>query len=122
MTPRTKLTVACAALTALVLLGGLQSGVSAASLARLLLGLSAIAALVLWYRKARGAGPSFKDTPRLAVVQRAGLSPRAGVALVEVDGRPFLIVHGDGFARVRAVPKRVRLTLPTHPSLEELAQ
>jgi hypothetical protein len=40
------------------------------------------------------------------------------VALVEVDGRPYLVVHGEGFARVRPVPRRVALPLP-HPCADD---
>ena len=48
----------------------------------------------------------FATTPRLQVVQKVGLSPRSGVALIEVDGRSFLIVHGEGGTRIRRVSSR----------------
>src|SRR5258708_32834913 len=38
----------------------------------------------------------------MKIVSRVGLSQRAALALVEVDGRSFLIVHGEGYARVHA--------------------
>lgn len=111
LTPRHKLIAAAVALCSLPLFASLQ-GASTSSIARVLLGLAAVAGIAFWFIKARGAGLSkFKAAPRLQVVQRVGLSQRTGVALVEVDGRPWLIVHGDGFARMRAVsrPRRVQL-------------
>lgn len=47
------------------------------------------------------------DTPvkarRLEVIARAGLSPKCAVGLIEVDGRRFLIAHGDGFAQLQSL-------------------
>ena len=129
LSPRQKLCAAGVLLALLALVGALQGSWSAASVARLVLGLVALAGLALWAWRARGGGPrtsKFKAAPRLVVVQRVGLSQRNGLALIEVDGRPFIVVHGDGFARLRPAPRRVRLTLPAPepalPGAEELAQ
>jgi hypothetical protein len=129
LSPRQKLFAAGVLLALLTLVGAVQGSWSAASVARLVLGLSAVAGLAVWVWRARGgAGPAsrFKAAPRLVVVQRVGLSQRNGLALIEVDGRPFIVVHGDGFARVRPAPRRVRLTLttpePAQPDDGELAQ
>ena len=35
---------------------------------------------------------------------RAGLSARCGAALVDADGRRYLVTYGDGFANVLQVP------------------
>jgi hypothetical protein len=121
VSPRHKLLLAGCCLAALALGLGARGGWSAAGFARVTLGLAAAAGLALWYLRARGArdpAGSFVAAPRLAVIQRAGLSPRTGVALVEVDGRPYLVVHGEGFARVRQVPRRVALP-PHHPCADD---
>jgi hypothetical protein len=55
-------------------------------------------ALRTWRR--RPGGPTAL-APRLTVVGRVSLGAATGLALVEVDGRPYLVVHGDGFARLR---------------------
>ncbi len=101
LTPRHKL-FAAVALTALVPLIASLQGAYASVIARVLLGLVAIAGIAFWFIRARGGLPSkFKKAPRLQVIQRVGLSQRNGLALVEVDGKPYLVVHGDGFARMR---------------------
>jgi len=89
-----------------------RSGVSAASLSRAVLGLLACAGLAAWlFRLRRGSGSSasrpFQLQPRLAIAARAGLSARCGLALVEADGRRYLLAHGDGFAHLlNALPPR----------------
>jgi flagellar protein FliO/FliZ len=99
LTPRHKL-FAAVALTALVPL--IASVQGASNIARVLLGLSALTGIAFWFIRARGGLSSqFKKAPRLQVIQRVGLSQRNGIALVEVDGKPYLVVHGDGFARMR---------------------
>lgn len=111
LSPRQKLVGA--ALLALALpLAAASQGASAANAARALLALGALGGLVAWYFKARGAPASFKAAPRLKVIQRAGLSPRAGVALIEVDGKPYVIVHGDGFAKLQPTRQPRRPTAP----------
>ncbi|MFO0594294.1 MAG: flagellar biosynthetic protein FliO [Myxococcaceae bacterium] len=108
LTVRHKLFLAAALALALPLVASLQ-GANAATIARGLLAIAALAGLAWWLHTNR-PGSKFKAAPRLQVVQRVGLSPRTGVALVEVDGKPYLIVHGDGFARVRPARRPARVT------------
>lgn len=107
-----------AALLALIapLLAAAQ-GASAATAARVLLGVAAAGGLVFWFHRARGGlGTSkFKTAPRLAVVQRVGLSQRTGLALIEVDGKPYLVVHGDGFAKISPARRPTRVTTRLAP-------
>lgn len=101
-----RLTLAALALVVLVLFA---PGAHARSLmwgARALLSgvtllLLAVGAVRLRAQKA----PEFRR--RLTVEARAALSPKCQVALIEADGACFLIVHGEGFAEIRAsVPKQ----------------
>ena len=64
-------------------------GASAATAARVLLGLVAAGGIAFWFVRARGGlGTSkFKTAPRLNVVQRVGLSQRTGVAQDHSDRR-----------------------------------
>jgi hypothetical protein len=80
-------------------------GASMVELGRVALGAALAASVAWWAVRTRPAGAP-RAVPRLAVVQRVGLSPRTGLALVEVDGRSYLVVHGDGFARLRPAPRR----------------
>jgi flagellar protein FliO/FliZ len=101
-----------------------MQGASASNVARVVLGLAAVAGIALWFIKARGGlqlGSKFKSAPRLNVVQRVGLSQRTGLALVEVDGKPYLVVHGDGFARIRPARRAQRVTSHPSPALEGVA-
>lgn len=98
MPPRTKLIAAAVALAVLVTLATFH-GLSPAALARALLAVAAVAGLGGWWLRAQRP-KKFQLAPRLSVVTRAGLSQRTGLALVEVDGRAFLIVHGDGYAEI----------------------
>lgn len=112
LSPRHKL-IAASALLLLLPVFAVVQGASATSAARLVLGLAAAAGLAFWFIRAKGLPVSrFKNAPRMTVVQRVGLSARSGVALVEVDGRPYLIVHGDGFARIRPTA-RPRVARPS---------
>jgi len=110
LSPRHKLFGA--ALLALVapLIAAAQ-GASPATAARVLLGLAAVVGITFWFIRARsGPGTSkFKAAPRLNVVQRVGLSQRTGVALIEVDGKPYLVVHGDGFAQITLARRPTRV-------------
>lgn len=101
-----------------------MQGASASNVARVVLGLAAVAGIAVWFIKARGGlqlGSKFKSAPRLNVVQRVGLSQRTGLALVEVDGKPYLVVHGDGFARIRPARRAQRVTSHPAPALEGVA-
>ncbi|MGQ0508692.1 MAG: hypothetical protein ACT4TC_25610 [Myxococcaceae bacterium] len=78
------------------------AGHSASTWARVLVAVATIAGLGLWIaRRKQSAEPGFSLAPKLEVLSRAGLSPRCGLALIEADGRKYLIVHGEGFARIR---------------------
>ncbi|MFT3706670.1 MAG: flagellar biosynthetic protein FliO [Archangium sp.] len=121
LTPRQKLVGASVLALTLPLAATLQ-GASAAMIARVVLGLAAVAGLAFWFIRARGGFSlsKFKAAPRLNVVQRVGLSQRTGLALVEVDGKPYLVVHGDGFARIRPARRPTRVAPPREvPSAEE---
>lgn len=116
MTPRNKLIAAlCLALSAPLLAA--SQGASAAVAARILLGALAVGALVLWfYRTSGNTSAAFRSSPRLNVVQRVGLSQRTGLALIELDGKSYLVVHGDGFARIRpATPRAALVRKHLHP-------
>jgi flagellar protein FliO/FliZ len=112
--PRQKLAAAALCLLALPVIAAAQGG-SAAGAARVALGLMARAGRAGWFSRGGGVASKFKAAPRLQVVQRAGLSQRTGVALIEVDGQPYLVVHGDGFARLQPVRKPRPLTALSEP-------
>ena len=101
--PRNKILAVCGLLLALSL-AAIAKGLDPVSLARWALGATAVAGLGFWVWKVRPAHGRFALPARLHVVSRAGLAPRCGVALVEADGRTFLVVHGDGYAEVCEAP------------------
>lgn len=114
ITPRQKLVGASLAALMIPLAASLQ-GASAATAARAVIAVLALGGLAFWFIRAKGglgflAGTKFKSAPRLEVVQRVGLSQRTGLALIEVDGKPYLVVHGDGFARIRPARRPTRVT------------
>jgi hypothetical protein len=123
-TPKTKLLLACALLGALSVMAIAQVS-TAAGAARLTLGaLSAAGLGWWWWRQGRRRSPEgFTLGPRMEVLQRVGLSPRTGLALVEVDGRSYLVSHGETFVTVKALggPRPVRprraLATDTNPAL-----
>jgi flagellar protein FliO/FliZ len=104
MTPKTKIAIASIMLLALGVAAGAQ-GLDATRIARALLAVVALAGLGGWFLRSRSARPA-APAPRVAIVARTGLAHRTGVALIEIDGKPFLVVHGDGFANVSAIPER----------------
>jgi len=99
MNPKTKILVASAVLLALGAAAAV-TGLDSALVARVALGLTAVAGLAWWFIKANHAQARAPQKPRLEIIARTGLSHRTGLALVEVDGRALLVVHGDGFAEV----------------------
>jgi len=107
--PRTKVLLAGGLLLGLAALAPL-GGMSATSLARGLLGAIALAGLGWWLMRQGRAESRFTRTERLRVVSRTGLSQRCGLALVEVEGRRYLVAFGDSFAELQPVraPKRVK--------------
>ncbi|NMO20300.1 hypothetical protein HPC49_43800 [Pyxidicoccus fallax] len=100
LSPRSRLLVAGALVLGLAALGPL-GGFSTTSAARWVLGAVALGGLGWWLRRRGAAGPGAPSVERMQVVSRAGLSPRCGLALVEVDGRSFLVAFGDSFAEIR---------------------
>lgn len=121
LSPRHKL-VGAALLALIAPLIAAAQGASAATAARVLLGLAAAGGLVFWFIRARGglSTSKFKAAPRLNVVQRVGLSQRTGLALIEVDGKPYLVVHGDGFAKISPARRPTRVTTFAEPITELL--
>jgi flagellar protein FliO/FliZ len=120
LSPRHKL-IGAALLALVAPLIAAAQGASAATAARVLLGLTAAGGIAFWFIRARGglgSSSKFKAAPRLNVVQRVGLSQRTGLALIEIDGKPYLVVHGDGFAKVSPTrrPARVALRNPKLPA------
>lgn len=97
--PSNKLLIAAAAIVLLALLAPTQ-GVSAATSARVVIALGCVAGLAWWFLRQKGAGGVLAPAPRLQVLARTGLSGRCGMALVEADGRNYLVVYGDGFAEL----------------------
>jgi flagellar protein FliO/FliZ len=114
LSPRNKVAVAGALCAALALTAAASSG-SLTTAARLTLGTFALGGLAWWVSRQQGLSlkGTFSKTQRLTVVQRVGLSKSTGVALIEVDGRSYLIVHGDGVARVRPIASRAALMAQT---------
>jgi hypothetical protein len=103
-TPKAKLLAATGLIAALALLAPSQS-VSAALLARLVLGGTALAGLAWWMTRQKALPAKFALAPRLQVAARTGLSPKCSVALVEADGRTYLVAYGDGFAEIQETAK-----------------
>lgn len=98
------------------LLGSLAvlPGLTAAGAARLALGVAALGGFAAWAVRGRRHA-RFELPPRLQVVQRAALTQRSGVALLDVDGQAFVAVYGDGFARLQ------RVTRPKTPEAKQRA-
>ncbi len=110
LSPRHRLLIASGMLLGLAALAPL-GGLSASGAARWILGAVVVAGLGAWLWRRGVASPRFSLPERLRVISRAGLSPRCGLALVEADGRSFLVAFGDSFAEIHQAPapKRVRV-------------
>ena len=104
-TPKAKLLAACGLLAALALIAPSQS-MNPTMLARLVLGGVALAGLAWWAVRRQASPAKFALAPRLQVAARTGLSPKCSVALVEADGRTYLIAFGDGFAEIQETSPR----------------
>jgi flagellar protein FliO/FliZ len=114
LSPRQKL-LAAGVMSGLLALAAAFSSGSLTSGARIIIGALAVAGIATWVLKQKGLPlpGRFAQTPRLQVVQKVGLSARSGVALIEVDGRSFLVVHGDGGTRIRRVSSRAAVMAQT---------
>jgi flagellar protein FliO/FliZ len=108
VSPRNKLLLALGLVLGLAALAPL-GGVSAASVARGLLGAMALVGLGWWLVRRSRADVRFALTERMRVVSRTGLSPRCGLALVEVDGSRYLVAFGDSFVEIRRAQAPVRV-------------
>ena len=103
LSPRKRLLIASGLLLCLMALAPLGGG-SASGAARWSLGAMALASLGWWMWRRGTTGQQFTLPERLKVVSRAGLSQRCGIALVEADGRSFLVAFGDSFAEIHDTP------------------
>jgi hypothetical protein len=102
--PGTKLTIASVLLLGLLLFTpGARLDITFIS--RALLVVSALAALWFWLKKRAAPMQERSFGPRLRVLDKASLSPKCGLALVEMEGRKFLVAHGDGFAQIHEPTK-----------------
>lgn len=93
-------------------------GLSASGSARWLLGAVMLAGLGWWWSRRGSRGARFVFPDRLQVISRAGLSQRCGIALVEADGRSFLVAYGDSFAEIQAAPELKRMPTRSRGSLQ----
>jgi hypothetical protein len=89
-----------------------MGGTTSTGLARWMLGCAVLAGIGFWLQKGSAVLGRVKPEPRMVMVARTALSSRCSAALVEVDGRALLIVHGDGFAQIREASGARRKVLP----------
>ncbi|AGC47514.1 hypothetical protein MYSTI_06241 [Myxococcus stipitatus DSM 14675] len=106
--PRARLQVATLLVLGLALLGPV-GGVSMVATARWLLVVGALCGLGWWWFQRGAAKPREVRAERMRVISREGLSPRCGLALVEVEGRGFLVAFGDAFAEVHPLQASAEL-------------
>jgi flagellar protein FliO/FliZ len=104
LSPRKRLLWAAALILGLAGVG-LLGRMPGAEAARWGLGALVLTGLAIGWMRRKSLGPRFLLPERLRVVSRAGLSPRCGLALVEVDGQRFLVAFGDSFAEVHETPR-----------------
>ena len=108
LSPRHRLLLASGLILGLAALAS-WSSLPAPGGARWLLGAAMLAGLGWWWSRRNAGGARFVLPHRLQVISRAGLSQRCGLALVEADGRGYLVAYGDSFAEIREAPARKRL-------------
>jgi flagellar protein FliO/FliZ len=108
LSPRKRLLLAGGLLLGLAALAPIR-GLSASGAARWVLGAMALVGLGGWWWRRGAVGHGFALPERLKVVSRAGLSQRCGLALVEADGRSFLVAFGDSFAEIHEAPVSQRV-------------
>ncbi len=106
--PRSKLLLAAGLLLGLAALAPM-GGLSATSVARGLLGALVLVGLGVWLMRRGRAESRFALPEPMRVVSRTGLSPRCGLALVEVEKGRYLVVYGDSYAEIRRVRAPVRV-------------
>ncbi|NNC07150.1 hypothetical protein HJC10_30415 [Corallococcus exiguus] len=102
LSPRGRLLFAVALLVGLATLAPL-GGLSLVGTSRLLIGAMALAGLG-WVLLRKGGMAGSVDAAALeplSIVSRTGLSQRCGLALVEADGRRYLVAYGDTFAEIQ---------------------
>ncbi|MHA7633140.1 hypothetical protein [Corallococcus sp. M7] len=119
--PRGRLLFALALLVGLATLAPL-GGLSLVGTSRLVIGAMALAGLGwVLLRKGGVAGSADAAAPEpLSIVSRTGLSQRCGLALVEADGRRYLVAYGDTFAEIhetRAMAMKSRFDLELEPTV-----
>ncbi|HSP80089.1 MAG TPA: flagellar biosynthetic protein FliO [Myxococcaceae bacterium] len=107
VSPRNKVLLAAGLVLGLAALAPV-GGMSTISTARGLLGAAALAGLGVWLMRRGRSRSRFVLAERMRVVSRTGLSPRCGLALVEVDGRDYLVAFGDSFAEIHRTRGRAR--------------
>jgi flagellar protein FliO/FliZ len=93
LSPRARLAAACGLVLALAALAPVGGTLVASA---------ALVALGAWLLSRGGMARGLLPPEPLRVVSRAGLSPRCGLALVEVEGRRYLVAFGDSFATIRS--------------------
>jgi flagellar protein FliO/FliZ len=108
LSPRKRLLLASGLILGLAALAPL-GGLSPPGAARWLLGAVVLAGLGGWWWRRGATGHRFALPERLKIVSRAGLSQRSGIALVEADGRSFLVAFGDSFAEIHEAPVSQRV-------------
>nr|WP_253899648.1 hypothetical protein [Corallococcus carmarthensis] len=109
--PRGRLLFASALLVGLATLAPL-GGLSLVGTSRLLIGSMALAGLG-WVLLRKGGTAGSADAAALeplSIVSRTGLSQRCGLALVEADGRRYLVAYGDTFAEIHETRAMVVLS------------
>ena len=117
--PRGRLLCAVALLVGLATLAPL-GGLSWVGTSRLLVGAMALAGLG-WVLSRQGSGTRDARAPRvepLSIVSRTGLSQRCGLALVQVEGRHYLVAYGDTFAEIHEArdPEVAPVSKPSLPA------
>ena len=100
LSARHRLLIASGLIVALAALAS-WGGLAASTGARWLLGAIVLGGLGWWWSRRRPRGHGFVFPERLQIISRTGLSQRCGIALVEADGRSFLVAYGDSFAEIR---------------------
>lgn len=106
------------ALAGLAALGALAAPTGfTGQLLKMLAALAAASALAYFALQALAARPRATSEPALRVVCRAPLSARNQLAIVEADGRRYLLAYGDAFVQLLDADPH-ELAIPVHPPEE----